>query len=244
MVAFPPKAENLALPWDLIRVQYENTDVSIRKLAQLHGLSSKTILLRKIKGQGWTRHVGANATSLLQIPGMGSAPIPEVKRKGRKERDDAQSRRDEGDAATILTARALAALQSARIRHQMALAEESQETGRAILRHLLGVLTGDEDKVADHIKRLIAVSPNGEKMGGLLKSAVEAIDRGVIIERRVLGMDAVNGVMPNADAPAAPVYNSEAAINLVKKLDVTLGLRLREFTLATLEARRDRRFAG
>ncbi len=103
-----------------------------------------------------------------------ASDVPEVKRKGRKERDDAQSRRDEGDAATILTARALAALQSARIRHQMALAEESQETGRAILRHLLGVLAGDEDKVGDHIKRLLVVSPDGEKMGGLLKSAIEA----------------------------------------------------------------------
>jgi hypothetical protein len=74
--------------------------------------------------------------------------------------------------------------------------------------------------------------------------AVAAIDRGVIIERRALGMDAVNGVVPKADAPAAPAYSSEAAIAIVKKLDVTLGLRLREFTLATLEARRDRRFAG
>ena len=57
-------------------------------------------------------------------------------------------------------------------------------------------------------------------------------------------MDAVNGGVPNADAPAAPAYSSEAAINIVKKLDVTLGLRLREFVAATLEARRDSRFAG
>src|SRR3954452_17680427 len=101
MVAFPPKAENLALPWDLILVQYENTDVSIRKLAQLHGLSSKTILLRKIKGQGWTRHVGVIAThlALLQIPGV--APISEVECEECKERVDAQRRRDEEDAATI-----------------------------------------------------------------------------------------------------------------------------------------------
>jgi hypothetical protein len=173
-----------------------------------------------------------------------ASDVPEVKRKGRKERDDAQSRRDEGDAATILTARALAALQSARIRHQMALAEESQETGRAILRHLLGVLAGDEDKVGDHIKRLLVVSPDGEKMGGLLKSAVEAIHRGVIIERRALSMDAVNGVVPNADAPADPAYSREAAINIVKKLDVTLGLQLRKIVAAHLEARRDSRFTG
>ena len=68
---------------------------------------------------------------------MGSAPIPEVERK---ERGDAQSRRDEGDAATILTVRVLAALQSARIRHQMALAEEFQEAGLAVIRRLIGVL--------------------------------------------------------------------------------------------------------
>jgi hypothetical protein len=243
MVAFSRK-DHLALPWDLIRLQYENTDVSIRKLALLHGLSSKTILLRKIKGEGWTRHGGANAKHLLQIPGIGSAPIPEVEREGSKERVDPQSRRDEEAAATILTAQALAALQSARIGHQMALAEKIQETGRAILCHLLGVLTGDEDKVGEHIKRLIAVRPNGEKITGLLKSAVEAIERGVSIERRALGMDAVNGVVLKADAPAATAYSSEAAIAIVKKLDVTLGLRLRAFTLATLEARRDCRFAG
>jgi hypothetical protein len=77
MVAFSRKDQYLALPWDLIRLQYENTNISIRKLARLHGLSSKTILLRKIKAEGWTRHVGATAThrSPLQIP---SAPIREV----------------------------------------------------------------------------------------------------------------------------------------------------------------------
>ena len=81
-------------------------------------------------------------------------------------------------------------------------------------------------------------------MGGLLKSAVEAIDRGVIIERRALGMDAVNGVVAKADAPAAPTYSSEAALNIVKKLDVTLGLQLRKVVAAHLEARRDSRFTG
>ena len=243
MVAFPAKDEYLALPWDLIRAQYENTAISIRKLAQLHGLSSKTILLRKIKGEGWTRHVGAIAThlSLLQIPGMGSAPIPEVEREERKERVDAQSRRDEGAAATILTARALAALQSARIRHQMALAEEIQEAGLAVIRCLIGVLKAPEASVGDHIKRLIAVSPDGEKMAGLLKSAVEAIDRGVIIERRALGMDMARGTVAEAEAPAV---DTSRAMDIVRKLDLSLGLQLRKVIAAHLEARRDSRFAG
>ena len=175
---------------------------------------------------------------------MGSAPIPEVEREERRERVDAQSRRDDKAAATILTAGELAALQSARIRHQMALAEEIQEAGLAIIRCLMGVLKAPEASVGDHIKRLIVVGPDGEKTTALLKSAVEAIYRGVIIERRALAMDAVNGVLPNADAPAAPTYSSEAAINIVKKLDVTLGLQLRKVVAAHLEARRDSRFTG
>ena len=78
---------------------------------------------------------------------------------------------------------------------QLEFAEKIQEAGRAILRHLVGVLTGEEDGMGEHIKRLTAVSP--EKMAGLLKLAVEAIDRGVIIERRALGMDMIKGQVPN-----------------------------------------------
>jgi hypothetical protein len=235
------KDEYLALPWDLIRTQYENTDISIRKLARLHGLSSKTTLLRKIKGEDWTRHAGATATHLsqLQIPGVGSGPIPEVEREERKERVDAQSRRDEGNAATILTADELAALQSAGIRRQTALAEEIQEGGLAILRLLIDVLKAPEASVGDHIKRLTAAS-----LTALLKSAVESIYRGVIIERRALGMDAVNGVVPKADAPAAPTDNSEAAMNLVKKLGLPFALQLRKLIAAHLETRRDSRSTG
>jgi hypothetical protein len=80
-------------------------------------------------------------------------------------------------------------------------------------------------------------------MTALLKAAVESIYRGVIIERRALGMDAVNGVVPNADAPAAPASH-EGAINFVKKLDVPLALQLRKIVAAHLEARRDSRSTG
>ena len=55
-------------------------------------------------------------------------------------------------------------MQSQRVLRQLEIAEEIQETGRAILRHLSGVLTGDEDKVGEHVKRLIAICPDGEKM--------------------------------------------------------------------------------
>ena len=66
----------------------------------------------------------------------------------------------------------------------------------------------------------------------------------MIMERRALGMDVIRGTVPNADAPPNPAYSSEAAINIVKKLDVTLGLKLRQFTAAAFEAHRDRRFSG
>jgi hypothetical protein len=135
-------------------------------------------------------------------------------------------------------------MQAKRISHQLALAGEIQKAGLSIINRVVGVLEDpDETKVGEHIKRLIAISPD-DKLAGLLKAAAEAIDRAVVMERRALGMDTINGVVPNADAPPDRAYSSEAAVAIVKKLDVTLGLRLREFTLATLEARRDRRFAG
>jgi hypothetical protein len=123
---------------------------------------------------------------------------------------------------------------------QLEFAEKIQEAGRAILRHLVGVLTGEEDGMGEHIKRLTAVSP--EKMAGLLKLAVEAIDRGVIIERRALGMDMIKGQVPN---PAGGSLDSdtENAVRTVRKLDVSLGLKLREFTASVAQEKREARQA-
>ena len=160
------------------------------------------------------------------------------------EKVDAQTLREEAEAATTLTARGIATMQARRISHQLALATDIQNAGMSIIKRLVGVLEADDGDVGEHIRRLIAISPEGEKMASLLKAASEAIDRAVVMERRALGMDAVHGTVPNADAPPERAYSSEQAINIVKKLDVTLGLRLRQFTADTLAARRDRRFAG
>ena len=65
---------------------------------------------------------------------------------------------------------------------QLEIAEEIQEAGRNILRLLIGVMTDTDDKVGKHIKRLIAICPDGEKLATLVKSAAEAIDRAVVIE--------------------------------------------------------------
>ena len=78
-------------------------------------------------------------------------------------------------------------------------------------------------------------------MTGLLKSAAEAIDRGAIIERRALGMDMARGTVAEADAPAV---DTGSAMDIVRKLDLSLGLQLRKVVAAHLEARRDSRFAG
>jgi hypothetical protein len=77
---------------------------------------------------------------------------------------------------TPLTARALATMQSQRVLRQLEIAEEIQEAGRNILRLLIGVMTGTDDKVGEHIKRLIAICPDGEKLATLVKSAAEAIE--------------------------------------------------------------------
>ena len=74
-------------------------------------------------------------------------------------------------------ARALAIMQSQRVLRRLEIAEEIQEAGRNILRLLTGVLTDTDDKVGEHIKRLVAICPDGEKLATLVKSAAEAIDR-------------------------------------------------------------------
>ena len=73
-------------------------------------------------------------------------------------------------------------------------------------------------------------------MAGLLKSAAEAIDRGAITERRALGMDMARGTVAEADATAV---DTGRAMDIVRKLDLSLGLQLRKVVAAHLEARRD-----
>jgi hypothetical protein len=246
MPQFPPKSEYQGCPWHKIREQYETTDISLRMLATQHGIKSKTVIERRIKNEAWTRNPGriASHLALVEVAAFEQAAsdLPEPSQEA--EKVDAQTLREEADAATILTARGIATMQTKRISHQLALARDIQNAGMSIIKRLVGVLEADDRDVGEHIKRLIAISPEGEKMASLLKAASEAVDRAVAMERRALGMDAVHGTVPNADAPPERASSSEAAIAIVKKLDVTLGLRLREFTLATLEARRDRRFGG
>ena len=51
----------------------------------------------------------------------------------------------------------------------------------------------------------------------------------------------MNGVVPDAESTTDPAYTTGAAIEIVKKLDVSLGFRLREIATEVLEARRKRR---
>jgi hypothetical protein len=79
-------------------------------------------------------------------------------------------------------------------------------------------------KVGDHIKRLMAICPaeDGEPAQG----GPEAIDRGVIMERHVLGMDmAIGGTSLR---PRRRGSIPAGAMDIVRKLDVMLGLRLRK----------------
>jgi hypothetical protein len=233
-----PRPEYQALPWRQIREQYETTDVSQRALAMQWNIASKTTLTRKITDEGWTRRIAHIATTLALLQ-VAEASDPSV-RNGEAEKIAGDTLRREADAAIPLTERALAAMQSQRVLRQLEIAEEIQKAGRAILHHLLGVLTGEEDKVGEHIKRLLAICPDGEKLATLVKSAAEAIDRAVIIERRALGMDMIKGTVPD---PAGGSLDSctDNAIRTVRKMDLSLGLRLREFTAAVAEEKREQR---
>jgi hypothetical protein len=244
MPQFPPKPKYQALSWHKIREQYETTDISLRMLATQHGIKSKTVIERRIKDEAWTRKIGriASHLAMVEVAAFEQATSEPVEPYQEAEKVDAETLREEAEAATILTPRGIATMQAKRISHQLALAKDIQNAGLAVIEHLVGVLKDrDEATVGDHIKRLIAISPD-DKLATLLKAASEAIERGVVMERRALGMDAVHGNVPNADAAPDQAYASDAAVSMVKKLDVTLGLRLREFAAATLEARRNRRF--
>src|SRR4029077_10485117 len=118
-----------------------------------------------------------------------TSELPEPSQEA--EKVDPQTLREEAEAATILTARGIATMQAKRISHQLALAGEIQKAGLSIINRVVGVLEDpDETKVGEHIKRLIAISPD-DKLAGLLKAAAEAIDRAVVMERRALGMDTI-----------------------------------------------------
>ena len=187
VMTFTPEYRDL--PWPQIRQQYETTDISIRQLAMQRGLASKTTLVRKIREEGWTRNIASIAThlSLVHVAGGGEPPPAD----GEAEKIDGDTLRREADAAFFLTARNLASMQSRRVLRQVEIAEEIQAAARAIVRRIAGVMTDDEDMVAHHIQRLSSLCPDGEKLATLVKSAADALDRAVVIERRALGMEAV-----------------------------------------------------
>jgi hypothetical protein len=202
-------------------------------------IASKTTLTRKITDEGWTRRIATIAThlSLLQVA---EASDHSPAANGEAEKINGDTLRREADVSPLLTARALATMQSQRVLRQLEIAEEIQEAGRNILRLLTGVLTDTDDKVSEHIKRLIAICPDGEKMSALVKAAAEAIDRAVIIERRALGMDMIKGVVPDPDNDH---YDSctENAMRIVRKMDLGHVLKLREYAAAVAEEQREQR---
>ena len=54
-------------------------------------------------------------------------------------------------------------------------------------------------------------------------------------------MDMARGTVAEAEAPAV---DTGRAMDIVRKLELSLGLQLRKFIAAHLEARRDSRFTG
>ena len=123
----------------------------------------------------------------------------------------------------------------------MALAEKIQEAGLVVIRRLIGVLQAPEASVGDHIKRLIAVSPGQREDDGPAQVGRRGDRSRRHHERRALGMDMARGTVAEADAPAV---DTGSAMDIVRKLDLSLGLQLRKVVAAHLEARRDSRFAG
>ena len=235
-MTFTP-TENRDLQWPQIRQLYETTDVSVRQLAMQWGVASKTTLDRKIRDEGWIRNSTSIARHLTLVRVGGGGLLP--RSDGKAEKIHGETWRREEDAAFLLTARNLASMQSKRMLRQLEIAEEIQAAGRAIIRHIEGVMTEDEDKVGGHLKRLISLCPDGEKLSTLVKSTADAIDRAVIMERRALGMEAA--VPIQSATPDQAGDRTENAIPIVRKLDLNLAMKLREYTAQVAQEKRERR---
>jgi hypothetical protein len=114
MPRFPPRPEYQALPWRQIREQYETTDVSQRALAMQWNIASKTTLTRKITDEGWTRRI-ANIATTLALLQVAEASDPSPAPNGEAKKIDGDTLHREADASPLLTARALATMQSQRV---------------------------------------------------------------------------------------------------------------------------------
>ena len=169
------------------------------------------------------------------------------------------------DEIPLLTMRELAGFRADRMRAQLMVAAKIQGTGLAILDRLCLVLNSqDSAEIALNIRRLIAINPERESMASLVKAAGELIDRGVIAERRALGMDimmqpgpdresrfgdtkstsggvyAAHPVVATADvATAEPGQGIAKATELIRRLDVDMAMQLREVAERTRQAQRD-----
>ena len=80
-------------------------------------------------------------------------------------------------------------------------------------------------------------NPISETLAGLVKAAVECIDKGIVMERRALGMDAIRGQVPTRET-LPPTVMGEGAIALVRRVDAEVGEALRKFAMEAAHTHR------
>lgn len=232
------------LPWDQIPWDYEHTPISILGLVRKHGIAWRNTLVRKRDAEGWRRDM-QGIVSQLTVAEVASQPSrPQNSggddRRHRSQILSAETIRDDVDRSEMLTARQIAGLHASRIRSQLNIAQRVQAAGLAILERITRHLDGDtQDQVelSQHLRRLGGLNPTSETLAGLIKAAAECVEKGVIMERRALGMDAIGGQVPTPET-LPPTVIGEGAIALVRRVDAEVGEALRKFAMEAAHTHR------
>jgi hypothetical protein len=202
--------------WSVIRAQYENSDISVRSLANQHGMRSHTQIMRRIKAEGWRRNVSTIMNALVEggvadaardqtaiegelaEDGGGQAKRPKQSTIGRVRlvegekvvfpRQDGREPKPSRDK--LAEARAMAELHKKQILEEQMVSEMAMRVSASILAKLNVILnTEDIADVRLAAQRLVLLASEGESLPNLMKSAIQTFKEAVTMRRRAIGMD-------------------------------------------------------
>jgi hypothetical protein len=262
------------LDWVEMRRQFEVDGVSLSELARRHGVASMTTVSRRAKSEQWVKPGQGAVTDLAPVVAVARIAPPPIQYQGpsqpEADRDAEVIPVSEAIAESVLHATAeamnaeqpeqpsisvhhLAAVQSGRIREQLAISEEVTSTGRKLLASIRDMLDDDPDdpdkvaRASAALRRLVGVNPDRETLAGLLKASSDIITRGLDIERRALGMDIRQrggAAQPDPVEQLTRPGPARPAATLIKRLDMDLMKRLRESAQQAIQDRRRKEIEG
>jgi hypothetical protein len=133
-----------------------------------------------------TKEVSADSSASKSAGSSGASP----RRPSRPDED-----------IDLRTAKGMADLHAAAIREQVRLGRKMAEVAELILDDLETAFAADPAEATAARMRLMAFNPKVDTLAGILKAAAGLGDRGVVVNRKALSMDAGKGLGPGAPPP-------------------------------------------